>query len=190
MNSETYPLCRKDNIVIQELEEEILVYDLSVNKALCLNQTSASVWDECDGTKSVAEIARILSNKHKTPVSEEIVWIAVDKLKSENLLANSEIINVNFNGLSRRQALKKAGLTSLLVLPVILSLVVPAAAQAQTLVCDCNALPLLDARLESCPCTSNNDCCGNCNIGTMLCSGPLPDTLPPGASCCPPNFMT
>ena len=61
MKSGNYPLSRQDNIVIQELRDEVLIYDLAKNKALCLNQTSAKVWQECDGTKSVSEISKTLS---------------------------------------------------------------------------------------------------------------------------------
>ena len=42
MKSGRNPLSRQDNIVIQELKDEILIYDLQ-NKALCLNQTSATI---------------------------------------------------------------------------------------------------------------------------------------------------
>lgn len=37
-----HPISRKANIVLQEFENEILIYDLSINKAFCLNRTSES----------------------------------------------------------------------------------------------------------------------------------------------------
>jgi hypothetical protein len=49
MNGIHKPEARKDGLVIQDLPEEILVYDLNTNKAHCLNQTAAYVWQACDG---------------------------------------------------------------------------------------------------------------------------------------------
>ena len=38
-------LAKKDNIVVQKLDDETLVYDRKENKAFCLNETSALVWE-------------------------------------------------------------------------------------------------------------------------------------------------
>jgi hypothetical protein len=43
MTSQNNPKNRKNDIVIQELKDEILIYDLTTNKAYCLNETSAAV---------------------------------------------------------------------------------------------------------------------------------------------------
>ncbi|NJM54458.1 MAG: PqqD family peptide modification chaperone [Blastocatellia bacterium] len=63
------PVSRQANIVVQDLESEVSIYDLSINKALCLNETSALVFQLCDGTNSVAEISNLMSVKLKTLVS-------------------------------------------------------------------------------------------------------------------------
>lgn len=185
MGSNVYPLSRKDNIVIQELNDEVLIYDLIKNKAVCLNQTSASVWEECDGIKSVTNIAEALSKKFKTRVSEDYVWLALDKLKSNDLLADNRQIVINFNELSRREVIKKVGMASLIALPVVTSLIAPAPVAAQSCFV-CSFGP--DSGSAGCPCQNNNECCGNCNLGTMTCSGPLSTCLLPGAPCCPPNI--
>jgi hypothetical protein len=49
MNTKDYPISRQNNIVTQEVESELLIYDLVENKAFCLNETSAFVWQNCDG---------------------------------------------------------------------------------------------------------------------------------------------
>ena len=63
MKTSKNPVSRKKNIVIQELEEEILIYDLAKNKALCLNESAKMIWLECDGTNSVTEIS-LAANAH------------------------------------------------------------------------------------------------------------------------------
>lgn len=129
------PKSRSSNLVVQELENEILIYDLNNNQAFCLNETSASVWAMCDGENSITDISEAISKKLKTKVSEEFVWLALDKLKSINLLDESKLFEIKFNRLSRREVIKKAGLASTVALPLIASVVAPSAAMAQSGAC-------------------------------------------------------
>ena len=59
------PKAKTSEILVQELENELLVYDLKTNKAFCLNETSAIVFQLCDGTKTVAEISQMLNQNLK-----------------------------------------------------------------------------------------------------------------------------
>ncbi len=125
-----YPESRKANIVVQDLENEVLIYDLSINKAFYLNQTAALVYQLCDGKNSVAEISDLMSKKLKTLVSEDLVWLALDGLKKDNLLENADEVPNHFAGLSRREVVKKVGLMSMVMLPLISSVVAPTAVNA------------------------------------------------------------
>ena len=58
-----YPKCRTKNLIVREMENEVLVYDLEGNCAVCLNQTSALIWKLCDGQTSPAEIAEFLAKR-------------------------------------------------------------------------------------------------------------------------------
>ena len=132
MNLKIYPLGRKENLVMQELENEVLLYDLKANKAFCLNYTSAMVWQLCDGTKSIAEISQNLSQKLFQPINEEVIWLALDQLKKESLLTNGEVLEPSFNRLSRREVIRKVGFTSMIALPLISSVIAPNAINAQS----------------------------------------------------------
>jgi hypothetical protein len=132
MKHQAIPVGRKDDIVVQELKGEVLIYDLKINKAFCLNETSAIVWQLCDGNNSVADISRKFSQELKSPVTEDLVWLALDQLKQENLLSNSEEIVPEFNGMSRREVIRKVGLGTMVALPIVTGLIAPTAAQAQT----------------------------------------------------------
>jgi hypothetical protein len=57
MFSKNKPQGRQDNLVVQELNGEVLIYDLKVNKAFCLNDTSAQVWQACDGQNRLPKLA-------------------------------------------------------------------------------------------------------------------------------------
>lgn len=43
------PLARSEQLIIEELEDEVLVYDQSTDLAHCLSPTAARVWRACDG---------------------------------------------------------------------------------------------------------------------------------------------
>jgi hypothetical protein len=139
MKQENYPIARQKDIVVQQTNEEVLLYDLIDNKAYCLNETSAAIWELCDGNRSVTEMNVKLSEKMKESTSEELVWLALDQLKKEKLLTNHETITIDFNGMSRRDAIRKVGFASLIALPVILSLHTPTSASVQS-VCGSNYL--------------------------------------------------
>ncbi|MCB1024489.1 MAG: PqqD family protein [Acidobacteria bacterium] len=134
---EQNPIARQNDLVVQETGGEMLVYDLKTNKAICLNATSANVWNLCNGKRSVSSITSGLSSMTATRVEPELVYLALDLLRKENLLDGDFRAPASFSGLSRRDVIRKIGFTSLIALPMISSLVAPKAAFAQS------GLPLL-----------------------------------------------
>ncbi len=99
-----------------------------------MNETSSLVWDACDGNQSVSEISQAIGKKLNSPANEDIVWLALDQLKKEKLIANEKDVVSKFGGMSRREVMKKVGFASMIALPVISSLVAPMAVHA-TSVC-------------------------------------------------------
>jgi hypothetical protein len=126
------PIAKTDNLVIQELGNETLVYDLDSNKAYNLNETSSFVWQNCDGKKGIADLAFALQKKANQPIKQEVVWFALNELKKEGLVSFETETPQELTGLSRREVIKKIGLGSMIALPLITSLVAPTAAMAQS----------------------------------------------------------
>lgn len=138
MNNSQCPIARKSGLVVQDVPDEVLVYDLESNKAHCLNQSAAMIWRSCDGNNSVSEIAKLVEAQAGGKVTEDFVWLAIDQL-SENNLLEKEIAST-FAGQSRREVIKKIGLASMVAIPVIASLVAPQSAlAAQSCACNNNA---------------------------------------------------
>lgn len=194
MSNQAYPKGRNHNLVVREFEKELLVYDLEKNKAYCLNETSAMVWQECNGKKSVREISLNISQKIKAEVSEDIVWIALDQFKIDNLLDNGEQFSTPFDRLKRREIIKRIGISSIIALPLISSIVAPTATQAQSVACAFFCAPpnnLNNVNPNGCPCAFNGDCTGNCSNGICVSGTNLPICAPAGnlnnvsANCCP-----
>ncbi|MBX7174564.1 MAG: hypothetical protein K1X72_26555 [Pyrinomonadaceae bacterium] len=117
------PQMRRSEIVVQELESEILIYDLKINKAFALNKTASTVYLACDGKTSFDEL------KIKSQFTNEIIYLTLDALKKDNLLESDSYISP-FTGMNRREVIRKVGLSTLVALPVISSLVAPHSIQA------------------------------------------------------------
>ena len=164
---EVNPKSRRDEMVVQQIDEELLIYDLKANRAFCLNETLAQIWQRCDGTKTVADLVKIIRDKSGNQITTELIWLAIDQLKRENLLSNGEDIRPDFQGLSRRQMIRKVGLNSMVALPVIASLVAPNVTDAQSM--NCSAMPLAPNCVSG-SCRANApaeaNCTPSCNSGT------------------------
>ncbi|MCO6509240.1 MAG: PqqD family protein [Aridibacter famidurans] len=179
MNSSQVPIARKEGLVIQEMPEEVLIYDLEENKAFSLNPTAAEIWRSCDGNRTVAEIATGLAGSRDQEEKEKLVWLALDQLKEKNLIANE--LASRYAGMSRREVIRNVGLATAIALPVIAMLSFP----GQTLASTCVASLCGSTGLDS-GCTGGRRCCpsqanpsiygcftnlGNCGVipGTAAC---------------------
>jgi len=129
-NASRLPKARTDNLVIRELDDETLVYDMLRDEAHCLNRTAALVWKECDGTTNVTQAARALRRELDAPVDPDLVWLAVNQLERFHLLE----ADAQSPAVSRRKLMLKYA-PVVLSLPVIMSISAPTAAQAASCVC-------------------------------------------------------
>jgi len=150
------PLARSKEIVVQEINHELLVYDLETNRAHNLNETAAAVWKLCDGKKSSFDISHELGENYGTPVSEELVWLAIEQLNGDGLLENSPVTKLQAIGISRRDLIRKAGFASMIALPIVSTIIAPKPTSAQSVQSPC--LPL-------------NVCIGPSNICPPGCNG-------------------
>lgn len=168
------PEARRDGIIRKEVDGELLVYDLTRDKAHCLNESAAAIWKRCDGHTSTKEIAASLAKEVGTTVDERVVWLALADLRRTHLLETvqptepSEDSNYHQTkrqqsgqwpqvmlGMSRREAVKRIGLGAAIALPVVISITAPTAAQANS----CKA--------SGVACGSPMECCsGLCPSGT------------------------
>jgi hypothetical protein len=74
------PLARSENLIIQEVEDEVLVYDQRIARAHCLTPEAASVWRACDGATDADALAG------KLGLDSEVVLNALAQLDEKDLL--------------------------------------------------------------------------------------------------------
>jgi hypothetical protein len=122
------PVARKDGIVVQDVDDELLVYDLRSNRAHCLTESAAFIWNCCDGGTSVEQMRQKIKERFGTEVSEDFVLLALEELGREGLLESS--VETGLGKISRREALRKVGVGTMIALPLVASLAVPNTALA------------------------------------------------------------
>jgi hypothetical protein len=122
------PNARTREIIIQELTDETLIYDLENNKAFCLNKTAARIWKNCDGKKDLENLANELGT------AKETILVALDGFQKNDLLTSKTDLPIPEKGLERRKFLIKAGTLSAIALPIISSLTAPRGIHAQSCV--------------------------------------------------------
>jgi len=146
------PLSRTDNLVIRELDDETLVYDIERDEAHCLNHTATLVWQQCDGKTTAAQAARKLRNQLDVKVDTDLVWLAVKQLKRFRLVQpDSKTPSV-----SRRDLVLKYAPAALVLLPVIISITSPVPAQAASCGGPCG---LYGACPAGCSCSFASNTC-------------------------------
>lgn len=128
------PVSKTNDVVVQETGDELLIYNLATNRAFALNETSTVVYRACDGETNFEEL------KRRTNFTDDLVYLALDELKRHDLITGYEPRR-HFKGLTRREAVRRVGLASIIALPVISSIVSPAAVNAQSVGCANRGLP-------------------------------------------------
>jgi hypothetical protein len=167
------PLARSRDLIVEELGDELLVYDLTADRGHCLSPTAALVWRRCDGRTASDGLSAQLD------LDPDVVARALDKLAACQLLeATPELdpVPAGARGATRREVATKfvkAGAVAAAA-PLIVSVAAPTPAQAQTLgFCQqFNSDP-------GCGTCSQNDCCC-CEPG----GGAPKDCVPDTATCC------
>jgi len=112
---------------IQCVGDETLIYDERRHVAFCLNQVSSAVWTHCDGAQSVAQIAAALRSELAQPVTEEI---EENGLLEPDTDSPSEAGLAAHGPISRRSLMATLGAGAMMMLPApaIAAVVAPKAA--------------------------------------------------------------
>jgi hypothetical protein len=193
------PCARSEDLIVEELGEELLVYDMKADRGHCLSPIAARVWRRCDGRTPAKDMSAELE------LDPDAVGRALNELTACKLLQPTpelSVVAVSGDGATRRELATrfvKAGAVAAAA-PLIVSVAAPTPAQAQTLAFCAQFTP------QGCgPCAGQGCCCcvelgGDgflCvppdNIGFDACCatfdnaalalgcGALPNICPPGA---------
>lgn len=122
------PVARRRNLIVKDLPDETLIYDLDSDQAHCLNHTAALVWKNCDGSKNVSQLRALVEKESSGEVPEEVIWLALDQLEKFHLLGKVPDRPTYLAAMNRRELVRRFG--AALAVPLVVSIVAPTA-QAQ-----------------------------------------------------------
>ncbi|HEY7783167.1 MAG TPA: PqqD family peptide modification chaperone [Pyrinomonadaceae bacterium] len=146
--SPRFPIARRAQIVVKQLPHELLIYDLERNRAHCLNDSAAAIWQLCDGHTSIPQIRSVLIERGVQNVTDDLIWIALDQLERRHLLEGKLDLPTTVQRVSRREAVKRIG-GVVLTVPLIYSVTAPTLAQSASCL------------RKNQPCTLDAQCCSN-----------------------------
>jgi hypothetical protein len=122
------PPGRREGLIVEELDGELLVYDTERDRAHSLNAVAAAVWQACDGVRDPKAIAEAAG------VTDDDVWRALSQLDERGLLAGDLPRRMSGPEYSRRQAVRRMGLigaSAAFAAPLVKSIAIPTSAYAQ-----------------------------------------------------------
>ena len=159
------PRAKRDDIIVSEVEDEVLLFDVRKNRAHALNRTAAEVWRACDGATTIQDLSVHLERLGVRPAGEA-VSLALRQLSQADLIWGGYDSPMK-DGLSRREFGRRAGQVGLAatVAPFVASIVAPTALAANSPIC------------PSGPCTNDDDCkvggnASSCHCTTSRSGGP------------------
>jgi Coenzyme PQQ synthesis protein D (PqqD) len=157
MRTKGLPKARAENLVVRELPEETLVYDVRSHEAHCLNRTAALVWKCCDGKTPVAAMAARVASELGVARDEALVRSALAQLGGTGLLSGGWRRR-SAPSTGRRRALQRLGWG--MAAPAVASILAPTLAEAVTCVtmADCGNLAKCFQSAAS-KCCDRRPCC-------------------------------
>ena len=151
------PLSRKKGLIVKAVADEVLVYDLDRNKAHCLNQAAALIWEHCDGQTGVGEIASRVASATGMSADTDVVMLALNQLRKSGLL-EAETPRVDSGPrLSRRDLIRKIGVAAV-TLPLVTSILAPTASATTSCGGFCMANEDCPTACPTCSSVAGNKC--------------------------------
>ena len=161
MQPSTILTARRNDIVVDEVVDELLIYDRRADVAHCLSEIAATVWRACEGGATLSEIAEQIIARDLAGSSDEATELAdtaVAELIEKGLLQTS---GIGADRVSRRQALRRmVGVgAAAVVAPLVVSAAVPKSALAHGSPASCVQTGSACSHEKTINSANNNNCC-------------------------------
>lgn len=145
-----HPVAREEDLLVEQVADETVVYDNRTKEAHCLSPLAAVVFAHCDGRTTVDQLATLAAERLGEPIDPPRVVDALEQLQERDLLAVPPR-----DGMSRRQMVGKsaAAAGALAGASLITTIAAPSAIAANTATCGI---------VTCCPCCNPG---GGCDAG-------------------------
>jgi hypothetical protein len=178
---EGLPAVRAAGLSVEDLGDEILLYDRESDTAHCLSASAAVVWRACEQSLAMEDL--IVDRG----IDRKAVEQALSELRDLGLLDEPMLaVHRSGDGISRRQAMGR--LAAAAAGPLVISVAAPTAwAQSPTVRLCCPANQTCPSGFFGCKefstCITGTAGKTSCDTGTMNCSNPSRGCCPIGMRC-------
>lgn len=152
---QSVPRARKQGLVVQEMPDELLVYDLDRHKAHCLNQTAAFFGSVAMARRTSSKWFGFWRRIRNLLLTRQ--WFGWPLINSRRRTCCKALpaSGLELPGSPAEKLIRRVGLAAAVSLPIVTSIVAPKATHA------------INCRTSGQGCTSSAQCCsGVCNAGT------------------------
>lgn len=146
MKTQFMPEARREYLIVQKVDDEILLYDTANDQAHILNPTSARVWNLANGQRTVSNIALLVARELHTQPQPELIWLALEQLSKAGLLQQRALPTMLTTKMTRREFLQKASLAAMAI-PMVKTISAPTPQRA------------VSCAQPTDPCQVDGDCC-------------------------------
>lgn len=119
------PVARQSDLHLEDVGDDLVIYDHRTQAAHSLNAAAAFVWAQCDGSRSAADIAAAARNAG-LPCTEATIAETFSQLRAKDLFESVATVARPATPRITRRVLTKAAVAALV--PAIVSIATPAAA--------------------------------------------------------------
>lgn len=156
-NHEGRPVAKTDELLSTRLSSgEVVVFDRKRNRAHALNPAAATIWHGCDGRRTAADLAELLSRETGAEPDAEVVRLSLAELEKLELLERPAGGPRYSDRVTRREAFVRAGTkaaAAAAALPIIATVLAPTSASASS------------CRQTGVSCTAGSQCCSGVCAG-------------------------
>jgi D-alanyl-D-alanine dipeptidase len=99
----------RDQLIVENLGNDLMIYDQKRNRAFCLHQNVTFIWQRCDRKTTVGELAAKLLHSAGATIDEKVVQFALQTLSQDGLPEPSTFEPVSPHGMTRLQVMQKIG---------------------------------------------------------------------------------
>lgn len=145
---------KQKNLIARRLGDELLLYEEETSMAHCLNEIAGEMWTVCERESSAIDVTEALRPRWPD-IERKVVCASLSQMAAAGLL--EETTDQENISISRRELIRKLGITASAVLPiVVISVLIPPPAAAAS----CGTLGQ--------PCSNSRPCCPGLGLNCVM----------------------
>jgi hypothetical protein len=168
------PRARRAQLVSEEVEGELVIYDQRSDRMIRLNRSASLVWKACDGARTHDQILEHVRGEIGEVADADLVQIALDGLAGNDLLESDTPSRApRMTRETRRRFIRRVGAVgaAAAALPIVHAIAAPTPAFAAGSTGTCGSTTC-GSTCGTCSTSCSHSCDGSCNSTCSTSCGP------------------